>query len=145
MVGRWFLKAELVPGCIPLKRHPLQHLYLQPLNSPLNVRREKKKSQDFHLTSQINTILYWVLAMRLSTLLDLELFIMLLQQVVEKNKSILLTKRSRLFQVVIWAEREKSISSLMWHLHTQKSQKKPLVTEPCAREKLCWQNFLVCL
>lgn len=75
-------------------------IYLQPLNSPLNVRT-KKNSQDFYLISQINIILYWVLAMELSTLIDFELFIMLLQQVVEKNKSLLLKKRIRLFQVVI--------------------------------------------
>lgn len=39
-------------------------VYLQPLNSPLNVRM-KKNSQDFYLISQINKILYWVLAMEL--------------------------------------------------------------------------------
>jgi len=38
--------------------------------------------------------------MELSTLIDLELVIMLLQQVVEKKKSMLLNKRSRLFQLV---------------------------------------------
>lgn len=47
--------------------------------------------------------------MELSTSIDLELFIVLLQQVVEKNKNMLLNKTSRLFQVVIWAEWEKSI------------------------------------
>lgn len=66
-----------------------------------NQCRGEKFSRDFYLTSQINIILYWVLTMELSTLIDLELVIMLLQQVVEKNKSMLLNKRSRLFQLVI--------------------------------------------
>lgn len=59
---------------------------------------EKSKfPQDFYLTSQINIILYWVLAMELSALIDLELFITILQQVVEKKKSMLSNRRSRLF------------------------------------------------
>lgn len=60
-----------------------------------------KFARDFYLTSQINIILYWVLMRELSTLIDLKLVIMLLQQVVEKNKSMLLNKGSRLFQLVI--------------------------------------------
>lgn len=49
--------------------------------------------QDFYLTCWINIIFYRVLTMELSTSIDSELVIMLLQQVVEKSKSMLLNKR----------------------------------------------------
>lgn len=52
--------------------------------------KKKKETQDFYLISQINIFSYWVLAVELTTWIDL--FIMLLQQVVDKNKSMLLNK-----------------------------------------------------
>lgn len=55
-------------------------------------KKKKKETQDFYLISQINIFSYWVLAVELTTWIDLELFIMLLQQVVDKNKSMLLNK-----------------------------------------------------
>lgn len=84
------------------KRTAIAPLYSSTFEFTIQWENKKNKfSQDFYLTSQINIILYWVLAMELSTFIDLELFIMLLQQVVKKNKSMLSNKRSRLFQLVI--------------------------------------------
>lgn len=121
---------------------------LQASNSPISVSRKIKFSQDFYLTSQINIILYWLLTMELSTLIDLEVVIMLLQQVVEKkkNKSMMLNKRSSFVGTshLNWMRKEYFIPgitcSYIW------VPKKPLVTDPCIKQKLWWRKlFFLCV
>lgn len=141
MVDGWFfLKA--IP--IPVYTTVAVPLLSSSIEFTNQCKQKIKFSQDFYLMCQINIIFYWVLTMEPSTLIDLELVIMLLQQVVEKNKSMLLNKRSVLFQLVIWTGWEKSISFLVWHLHTWVS-KKLLVTDPYVKQKLWWEKLVVCL